>query len=132
MASIHVLALADIISGDANKQLTWLQSNGLMPQSKACPAYIWTCNHEITSVTNIGTAKQCSCLGCLENCRWKCPMYTCRKSLALPDGTFLERSRITLKQWIVLYWWARQHISLLLMLGTTWQECAHCSCQPLL
>ena len=39
MASI--LALAEIIGGDIDQQLTWLQSKGLMPSSKACPA----CTH---------------------------------------------------------------------------------------
>ena len=46
-----VLALADIISGDANKQLTWLQSSGLMPRSKTFPA----CRHamDMQSCTDI-------------------------------------------------------------------------------
>ena len=37
-------------------------------------------------------------------------MSTCRKSLALRDGTFFEKARISLKQWIVLmYWCTRQY-----------------------
>lgn len=37
-------------------------------------------------------------------------MSTCRKSVALREGTFFEKTKISLKQWIVLlYWWAREY-----------------------
>ena len=34
----------------------------------------------------------------------------CRKSLGLRDGSFFEKSNLSLKQWVVLmYWWVRQY-----------------------
>ena len=37
-------------------------------------------------------------------------MSTCRKSVALREGTFFENTKISLKQWIVLlYWWAGEY-----------------------
>ena len=37
-------------------------------------------------------------------------MPTCKQSVSLRSGTFFEKSRLTLKQWLVLfYWWIRQY-----------------------
>ena len=37
-------------------------------------------------------------------------MLACRKSLGLRDGSFFEKSKLSLKQWVVLmYWWVRQY-----------------------
>ena len=95
MASI--LALAEIIGGDVDQQLTWLQSRGLLPRTKTCPA----CNHAMDfQARNDITDKY----------RWRCPVSSCKKSVGLRAGTFFEQSRLSLKQWIVLmYWWARQY-----------------------
>lgn len=42
--------------------------------------------------------------------RWRCTALNCRKSVGLRDGTFFEKSKLTLRQWIVLmYWWVRQY-----------------------
>ena len=55
--------------------------------------------------------------------RWRCADVTWRKSVGLRDGTFFERSHLTLQQWMVLmYWWCREYGRLLnhdapLMLG---------------
>ena len=44
------------------------------------------------------------------HCRWRCPVYTCNQSVSLRSGTFFDKSRLSLKQWLVLfYWWARQY-----------------------
>ena len=42
--------------------------------------------------------------------RWRCPGSGCRKSVGLRDGTFFEKSKLTLQQWMVLmYWWCREY-----------------------
>ena len=44
------------------------------------------------------------------NHRWRCPASGCRKSVGLRDGTFFEKSKLTLHQWMVLmYWWCREY-----------------------
>ena len=41
---------------------------------------------------------------------WRCPDTTCRKYLTIRENSFFEKSRLTLKNWLVLmYWWARQY-----------------------
>ena len=42
--------------------------------------------------------------------RWRCPVSTCEQSVSLRSGTFFEKSRLSLKQSLVLfYWWAREY-----------------------
>ena len=37
-------------------------------------------------------------------------MPTCKHSVSLQSGTFLEKSRLSLNQWLVLfYWWIREY-----------------------
>ena len=37
-------------------------------------------------------------------------MGTCKQSLSLRSGTFFDKSRMSLKQWLILfYWWAREY-----------------------
>ena len=37
-------------------------------------------------------------------------MSNCRKSVGLCDGTFFEKSKLSLRQWVVLmYWWVHQY-----------------------
>ncbi len=39
---------------------------------------------------------------------WKCPKCSTRKSIR--EGSFFSKSRLTLKQWvIVIYWWGKQY-----------------------
>ena len=42
--------------------------------------------------------------------RWRCADANCRKSVGLRDGTFFEKSHLTLQQWLVLmYRWCREY-----------------------
>ena len=37
-------------------------------------------------------------------------MSNCRKSVGLHDGIFFDKSKLSLRQWVVLmYWWIRQY-----------------------
>ena len=37
-------------------------------------------------------------------------MPTCKQSVSLRSGTFFEKSSLSLRQWLVLfYWWVRQY-----------------------
>lgn len=37
-------------------------------------------------------------------------MPNCKKSVGLRDGTLFEKSKLRLRQWIVLmYWWVREY-----------------------
>ena len=67
-----ILALADIVSGDANKQLTWLHSNALMPRSMTYLACrhamdMQPCNNISDKYTYCKTVFLC--LGCFKICR---------------------------------------------------------------
>ena len=92
-----VLSLSAVIGPDVNQQITWLQSKGLLPRKKTCPA----CNHPMTMQARSDIT---------DKFRWRCPDSTCKKSVSLRSGTFFDQSRLQLRQWIVLmYWWARQY-----------------------
>ena len=46
----------------------------------------------------------------VDGCCWRCPSTTCRKSIAICDKTFFERTRISLQKWLILiYWWVREY-----------------------
>ena len=88
-----VLGLAAVIGTDVEKQVTWLQSKGLLRPAQPA-ANRWTCSTGVTSPTY----------------RWRCLNSSCKKSISLRSGTFFEQSRLQLWQWIVLmYWWAKEY-----------------------
>ena len=90
-----VLSLCEVIAPDVSKQITWLQSKGLLARNKQCSS----CSNpmELQHRNDIS-----------DKYRWRCP--NCKKSLSLRSGTFFEQSRLQLRQWIVLmYWWAREY-----------------------
>ena len=92
-----VLSLSAVVGPDVNQQITWLQSKGLLPRNKTCPA----CNHPMTMQARSDIT---------DKFRWRCPDSTCKKSVSLRSRTFFDQSRLQLRQWIVLmYWWARQY-----------------------
>ena len=41
------------------------------------------------------------------NYRWRCPVSTCRKTRSLRDGSFFEKSKLSLQKW--LHWWCREY-----------------------
>ena len=42
--------------------------------------------------------------------RCRCSDPNCRKCVNLREGTFFEKSKLTLRQWVVLmYWWVHQY-----------------------
>lgn len=42
--------------------------------------------------------------------RWRCPDDTCKKSCSIRHGSFFERSKLSLQQWIVvIHWWIREY-----------------------
>ena len=92
-----VLALAAVIGPDVDKQISWLQSKGLLSRNKVCPA----CSSQMGLQQRGDITDQY---------RRHCPSSSCKKSVSLRSGTFFEQSRLQLRQWIVLlYWWAREY-----------------------
>ena len=92
-----VLALSAVIGPEVDKQISWLQSKGLLGRNKLCPA----CNQPMDMQQRRDIT---------DGHRWRCPVSTCKKSVSLRSGTFFEQSRLQLRQWIVLmYWWAREY-----------------------
>ena len=90
----NVLALCEVIGPDVNKQITWLQRKGLLAQTKHCPS----CNSPMQLQQRSDMT---------DGYRWRC---CCKTSVSLRSGTFFEKSRLQLRQWIVLmYWWAREY-----------------------
>ena len=78
-----------------DKQISWLQSKGLLNRNQVCPA----CSSQMGLQQRGDITDQY---------RWHCPSSSCKKSVSLRSGTFFEQSRLQLRQWIVLlYWWAR-------------------------
>ena len=90
-----VLALAAVIGPDVDKQISWLQSKGLLSRNKVCPA----CSSQMGLQQRGDITDQY---------RWRCPSSSCKNSVSLQSGTFFEQSRLQLQQWI-LYWWAREY-----------------------
>ena len=42
--------------------------------------------------------------------RWRCPDDSCKKSCSIRHGSFFEKSKLSLAQWIVvMHWWVRQY-----------------------
>lgn len=42
--------------------------------------------------------------------RWRCPNDLCKKTCTIRSGSFFERSKLSLQQWIVLiHWWVREY-----------------------
>ena len=40
--------------------------------------------------------------------RWRCPQ--CHKTVAIRDGSFFSKSKITLQKWLILlYWWVWEY-----------------------
>ena len=92
-----VLALSAVIGPDVDKQIHRLQSKGLLPRNKICPA----CNQQM----DLQQRRDIS-----DGYRWRCSSSNCKKSVSLRSGTFFEKSHLQLRQWIVLiYWWAREY-----------------------
>ena len=92
-----VLALSAVIGPEVDKQISRLQSKGLLSRNKQCPS----CNQPMNMQQRSDITDQY---------RWRCPWSGCKKSLSLRSGTFFEQSRLQLRQWIVLmYWWACEY-----------------------
>lgn len=42
--------------------------------------------------------------------RWRCQDGSCKKSCSIRCGSFFERSKLSLQQWIVIiHWWVREY-----------------------
>ena len=92
-----VLAHSSVIGPEVDKQISWLQSKGLLSRNKQCPS----CNQSMDMQQRSDITDQY---------RWRCPWSGCKKSLSLRSGTFFKQFRLQLWQWIVLmYWWAREY-----------------------
>ena len=67
---------------------------------------------------HLAAQKQCACGTAMElqdrndisdGCRWHCPY--CNKRITIRDGSYFEKSKLTLQNWLILiYWWARQYL----------------------
>ena len=74
----------------------------------------WICKQGVTSLTSIGSLhseyihRRAKTM--MLRYRWRCPVGSCKQSVSLRSGTFFDKSRMSLKQWLVLfYWWAREY-----------------------
>ena len=44
------------------------------------------------------------------NIRWRCPDDSCKKSCSVRLGSFFEKSKLSLQQWVVIiHWWVREY-----------------------
>ena len=42
--------------------------------------------------------------------RWRCPDDACKKSSSIRTGSFFEKSKLSLQQWIIIiHWWVREY-----------------------
>ena len=92
-----LMSLGRIIFGPILGLIQYLQSKGLLPNPKTCPA----CSTATTMV-----------LECRDDVsdkyRWRCP--TCQKGISLRDGTFFNKSHLSVQKWVILiHWWAMQY-----------------------
>lgn len=113
-----ILSLAGVLRVDVHQQISWFQSHGLIARNKNCPV----CNHpmnlqsssDITGKFLMQVLFKISIVLCYKDsmmlhCWWRCPVTSCKQSVSLRSGTFFDKSWLSLKQWLVLfYWWAHE------------------------
>ena len=91
--------------------ITWFQTRGLLEQE--CPA----CNHNMDMQTRSDITDKYRCIHRYSIYTWieksknddATPVGSCKQSVSLQSGTFFDKSWMSLKQWLVLfYWWVRE------------------------
>lgn len=111
-----ILELAGVITGEAEEQIRWVQGKGLLAQQPSYPSCSaamtmqersdikdkYRYNHWKLDTTETGIQ-----YGLLQ---YWCPDSSCHKSQSLCEGSFLSKSKLHLRQWLVLlHWWCRQY-----------------------
>ncbi len=83
-----------VIFGDTSGIVTYLQQKNLLPSTKTC-----SCG----SPMNVGKKRDIS-----DGVIFRCG--TCKTTKSLRDGSFFNRSKLTLQKWLALiFWWVRQY-----------------------
>ncbi len=95
MAScLSLLDVGPIIFGDTSGIITYLQGKNLIASTKACRCGV---------AMNLGRKADLS-----DGRIFRCP--ACKTTKSLRDGSFFDKSKLTLQKWMVLiYWWVRQY-----------------------
>ena len=106
--------LKPVLFGSIENLIAYLQRKGLLATNKQCPNCASTMVLQRRSDTedkyryNSGLLILHSLIK--SDLRWRCPVGRCKKSVSLRDGTFFEKTRISLRQYLLLiYWWSRQY-----------------------
>ena len=113
---VSILSLSKILGADIEEQLDWFQSKGLIARRKNCSASTNPMDLQKRSdITdkyryNMTKLQQKVYHAMILQCRWRCPVPMCKQSVSLRSGSFFEKSRLSLRQWLVLfYWWVREY-----------------------
>ena len=92
---MSILQIGPVIFSETDKLIQYLQTKGLLSSQKMCHA--------------CGTAMQLSPRSDVsDGVRFRCP--ACHKCTSIRDSSLFSKSRMPLKEWLVLiYWWSRNY-----------------------
>ena len=83
-----------VVWGGTPTIIAWLRSKGLLASSCTC-----LCGNAM---------RERSKRQITDGICWYCP--SCKKTKSIRKGSFFEKSKLTLQEWLMLiYWWARQY-----------------------
>lgn len=89
-----LLDLGPIVFGSKRATLDFLMGKNVLAKEKKC---VCGTEMEISPRSDVS-----------DGYRWRCP--DCKKCVSVRKGSFFEKSKISLRQWILLlHWWARQY-----------------------
>ena len=86
-----------IFSNDPKDRIDFLQQNHLLASAMLCGS----CNNPMT----MGSKRDIS-----DGWTFRCTSTGCKTTKSVRAGSFFSKSRLSLKQWLVLlYWWVREY-----------------------
>ena len=112
--ALSILKMGPVLFGSTENLIAYLQRKGLLATNKQCPNCAATMvlqrRSDIEDKYRYNSGQLILNSIIRSNLRWRCPVGRCKKSVSLRDGTFFEKTRISLRQYLLLiYWWSRQY-----------------------
>ena len=119
--SLSILDIAPVLAGDPDQQITWFQQRGLIARNKTCPSCSsvmhMQCRNDIQDKRRYSHVPKsikhsifCGWIAFQFDNRWRCVDDGCKKSCSIRAGTFFDKSKLSLQQWLVIiFWWVRQY-----------------------
>ena len=91
---MSLLELGPVAFGGTPGIIAFLMNKGVLARQRQCP-----CGGVMALQDRMDIS---------DGMRWRCP--DCRKGVTIRQGSFFERSKLTLQKWLLLmHWWAKQY-----------------------